>query len=149
MPGTDWHFQKMSLKRSGFMPRWIPFIALLFTAAGIIVMFLIGGLIRILAWYLLQLLLPALGFLAMILTIIWLIIQRRADRVVVLTELASLIALSPALIIAVPLPSLFPVGFAEGLPLYFKGIDGPAMPEGGIKVIDGTPVATGTVVQNR
>lgn len=43
-------------------------------------------------------------------------------------------------------PSLYPVGFAEGLPLYFRDHDGNAMPVGGYEIVDSQPVATGDVV---
>lgn len=43
-------------------------------------------------------------------------------------------------------PSEFPINFAEGLPLYFRDHDGPPMPEGGLEMIDGTPVAVGATV---
>lgn len=46
-------------------------------------------------------------------------------------------------------PAQFPVGFAEGLPLYFRDHDGPPMPEGGIKEENGKLVATGAVVQHK
>lgn len=43
-------------------------------------------------------------------------------------------------------PAQYPLNFAEGLPLYFRDHDGPPMPEGGFKEVDGTPVATGATV---
>ena len=46
-------------------------------------------------------------------------------------------------------PAVFPVLFAEGLPLYFRDHDGPPMPEGGLKEEDGQIIATGMVVQHR
>lgn len=46
-------------------------------------------------------------------------------------------------------PAQFPVGFAEGLPLYFRDHDGPPMPEGGIVEVDGKLVAAGAVVQHQ
>ena len=46
-------------------------------------------------------------------------------------------------------PAVYPILFAEGLPLYFRDHDGPPMPEGGIKKKDGQIVATGAVVQHR
>ena len=46
-------------------------------------------------------------------------------------------------------PAVFPVLFAEGLPLYFRDHDGPPMPEGGLKEEDGQLIATGMVVQHR
>ena len=47
-------------------------------------------------------------------------------------------------------PQRFPLNFAEGLPLYFRGHDGPAMPEGGFDVDSATGdiVLTGAVVQH-
>jgi hypothetical protein len=45
-------------------------------------------------------------------------------------------------------PRLYPVNFAEGLPLYFRDTDGDPMPLGGIAVRDGKPVATGALVQH-
>jgi murein DD-endopeptidase MepM/ murein hydrolase activator NlpD len=46
-------------------------------------------------------------------------------------------------------PAVYPVNFAEGLPLYFRDHDGPPMPEGGIELRDGRPIATGVVVRHR
>jgi len=46
-------------------------------------------------------------------------------------------------------PTVFPLNFAEGLPLYFRDHDGPPMPEGGVRVEDGKAVATGPVVQHK
>ena len=46
-------------------------------------------------------------------------------------------------------PRLFPLNFAEGLPLYFRDHGGPAMPEGGFDVdTTGGVVLTGAVVQH-
>ena len=45
-------------------------------------------------------------------------------------------------------PKEYPINFAEGLPLYFRGHDGPAMPRGGVE-IDGDAVTfTGDQVQH-
>lgn len=46
-------------------------------------------------------------------------------------------------------PATYPVNFAEGLPLFFRGHDGPPMPEGGLRMEGERPVATGAVVQHR
>jgi hypothetical protein len=45
-------------------------------------------------------------------------------------------------------PNLFPLNYAEGLPLFFKDHNGPAMPLGGYKVVDGKVVLTGDLVQH-
>jgi hypothetical protein len=45
-------------------------------------------------------------------------------------------------------PSIYPVGFAEGLPLYFRDHDGPPMPEGGFRVEGERAVPLGPVVRH-
>jgi hypothetical protein len=45
-------------------------------------------------------------------------------------------------------PAVYPLNYAEGLPLYFRDSDGPAMPEGGFEIVDGLPVPLGPVVQH-
>ncbi|MEW5738393.1 MAG: M23 family metallopeptidase [Myxococcota bacterium] len=45
-------------------------------------------------------------------------------------------------------PTRFPVNLAQGLPLFFRGHDGPPMPEGGVREEQGKPVATGAVVRH-
>lgn len=46
-------------------------------------------------------------------------------------------------------PREFPLNFAEGLPLFFRDHDGPAMPEGGFEEIDGVLILTGPTVQHQ
>ena len=47
-------------------------------------------------------------------------------------------------------PAHFPVGFAEGLPLFFRGHGGPAMPEGGFEELDDGGIRlTGAVLQHQ
>jgi len=45
-------------------------------------------------------------------------------------------------------PAVFPVNFAEGLPLYFRDHDGPPMPVGGVKFEGDTATAIGDTVQH-
>ena len=45
-------------------------------------------------------------------------------------------------------PALFPINFAEGLPLYFRDHDGNLMPRGGIEINGDTETAVGDVVQH-
>jgi uncharacterized membrane protein (GlpM family) len=45
-------------------------------------------------------------------------------------------------------PTIFPLNFAEGLPLYFRDHDGPAMPVGGFLIEGDSFTATGDVVQH-
>jgi len=46
-------------------------------------------------------------------------------------------------------PTVYPINFAEGLPLYFRDLDGPAMPQGGYVIVDGAVVTTGDMVVHR
>ncbi|MCA9970012.1 MAG: M23 family metallopeptidase [Anaerolineales bacterium] len=45
-------------------------------------------------------------------------------------------------------PAVYPLNFAEGLPLYFRDHDGPAMPLGGFAIVGETAVATGNLVRH-
>lgn len=45
-------------------------------------------------------------------------------------------------------PTVYPVNFAEGLPLYFRDHNGPPMPEGGYRIEGDQPIATGDLVQH-
>lgn len=45
-------------------------------------------------------------------------------------------------------PAEFPINFAEGLPLYFRDHNGPAMPRGGVKIEGEKVTALGDVVQH-
>lgn len=45
-------------------------------------------------------------------------------------------------------PSERPVGFAEGLPLFFRDHDGPPMPEGGVEQVNGRWVAPGPTIRH-
>ena len=45
-------------------------------------------------------------------------------------------------------PKNSPLTFSEGLPLYFRDHDGPAMPEGGFKVSNGKVTLTGATVRH-
>ena len=45
-------------------------------------------------------------------------------------------------------PNLYPINYAEGLPLYFRDHDGRSMPEGGFKEEGGKPILTGDTVRH-
>ncbi len=42
-----------------------------------------------------------------------------------------------------------PINLAEGLPLFFRDLDGPPMPEGGLDLVDGKVVAKGVTVRHQ
>jgi hypothetical protein len=45
-------------------------------------------------------------------------------------------------------PTVFPINFAEGLPLYFRDHDGQPMPVGGVRFEGDTPFAAGDVIRH-
>ena len=66
------------------------------------VMFLRGGLSRVSAWYLFQLIPPALGLVALLLVIINILVRRRVSRLAALVGLLAAAALLPALMLVRP-----------------------------------------------
>ncbi len=90
---------------------YLPLGLILVTAIVLAGMLISGGMRKIYAWYLLQLLLPGTGLLGLIFTMTrWLIVRHFEKR----TGLASLLALLPALMLVFPLP--FPASLARTTP---------------------------------
>ncbi|HET6823614.1 MAG TPA: hypothetical protein VFH34_13270, partial [Anaerolineales bacterium] len=75
--------------------RLIPVTLMLITLIALTILFLMGGLRKITAWYLLQLNPPLLGLISIIAIIIYFIVKRRYSRLLVLTTLIGLISLVP------------------------------------------------------
>ena len=67
---------------------------LLIAVGALLIMFALGGLTRITAWYLIQVVLPVAGLLALLLLIVYLIAVRRFTWPVAVIGLGSLLALS-------------------------------------------------------
>lgn len=85
-------------------------MAMLLVAAAILgIMMLSGGMSKILAWYLMQVVLPVLGLLSLLIIGIFALVRRRWNRAILSTLLLSLLALLPALLM------VFPVGFPSSL----------------------------------
>lgn len=78
--------------------------AIILAFIALAVMFLAGGLTRISAWYMLQLIPPALGLIALLLVVVNVIVRRRVTRSAALVGLLGLVALLPALTLVRPLP---------------------------------------------
>lgn len=81
---------------------WFPVGTLLLAAIILLVMMLLGGMIRIAAWYLFQFLLPLLGLLFLVVTVLSALFRRRLSRTIVITGVASLLALLPGLLMFSP-----------------------------------------------
>jgi hypothetical protein len=80
----------------------------------LLVMFFIGGIKRISAWYLLQFIPPFLGLISLIAIVIYAILKRKFTRLMTITLLVALLALSPA--ITTVRPVAFPVSIESTEP---------------------------------
>jgi len=82
--------------------RWTPVALLLLAAIGLAAMLVVGGMTRVLAWYWLQTLLPMLGLVVLLVVVVVLIVRRRFTKFIVITGLAALVSLVPAISLFVP-----------------------------------------------
>jgi hypothetical protein len=82
--------------------RLIPLTIMLLVIVTLLVVFLMGGLWRITAWYLLQLIPPLLGLITLIAIIIYVIVKRRFSRLLIISSLTALLSLLPAILLVKP-----------------------------------------------
>src|SRR5512145_2708788 len=84
--------------------RSIPLTILLLMIGILLILFLMGGVPRIMAWYMLQLLLPIPGLIFLLAIIIYVIVKRRYSRLLIVTSLIALLSLLPAIMLIKPIP---------------------------------------------
>jgi len=89
--------------------RLIPITIMLLSLGILLVMFLMGGMTKISAWYLLQFVPPLLGLISLIALSIYAIVKRKISRLFIATSVVTLLSLSPALMM------LKPVAFPSSL----------------------------------
>jgi len=94
--------------------RLIPLTLMLLSLGILLTMFLMGGMTKISAWYLAQLLLPILGLLSLITLIIYAIVKRKFNRLMVATLVTAIISLSPAIMLVKPIA--FPASLERTTP---------------------------------
>lgn len=82
--------------------RLIPVSFMLLSLGIILVMFLMGSMVKISAWYMLQLIPPLLGLISLILIIIYAIAKRKFSRLMSITLIVALISLLPAITLVKP-----------------------------------------------
>lgn len=82
--------------------RWIPITFMVLTLVALLVLFLIGGLWKITAWYLLQFIPPVLGLIFLIAIIIYALIKRSFSRLLIVTTLIALLCLLPGIQLVKP-----------------------------------------------
>ena len=94
--------------------RWIPLTTMLLTMVILLIFFLSGGMQKITAWYMLQLIPPALGLIFLITMIIYAVVKRRFSRLLAATFLVTLLSLSPAILMFKPIA--FPASLESTAP---------------------------------
>lgn len=82
--------------------RLLPLTLMFLTLVILLILFLRGGLVRITAWYLLQLIPPVLGLIFLITIIIYAIVKRKASRLLIVTSLTALLSLLPVILMFRP-----------------------------------------------
>ena len=92
----------------------IPMIMMLIALGALLILFLMGGMRKITAWYLLQFIPPALGLISIIAIITYVIITRRYSRLLIVTTLIALLSLSPAILMVSPIA--FPASIESSTP---------------------------------
>lgn len=92
----------MSKNRIGVYLSWLPLLMILLTAILFGGLLLVNGMVKITAWYLLQLVVPAIGLVGLIFVLIRALVRKRLDGVSKTTGLAGLLALAPALMMIFP-----------------------------------------------
>ncbi len=76
--------------------RLTPISIMLLSLGILLVMFLMGGMTKISAWYLLQFIPPLLGLISLIALIIYAIVKRKFSRLYIATSMVTLLSLAPA-----------------------------------------------------
>lgn len=94
--------------------RLIPISLMLLILGVILVMFLMGGMTKISAWYALQMIPPVLGLISLICIVIYAIVKRKFNRLMSATLIVALISLSPALMMVKPMA--FPASLEKTAP---------------------------------
>jgi hypothetical protein len=94
--------------------RWMPLVLMLTALGLILVLFVRGGLLKITAWYLLQIVPPVLGLVFILAIGIYFIVKRRASKLLFATGLIALLSLSPAILMVSPIA--FPASLESTTP---------------------------------
>jgi hypothetical protein len=83
--------------------RLIPLTVMLLTFGILLIFFLRGGLQKITAWYLMQILPPLFGLIFIIAILIYAIVKRRFSRLWIVTAVLAVLSLSPAILMVRPI----------------------------------------------
>jgi hypothetical protein len=94
--------------------RLLPLTIMLLALLLILALFLMGGMLKITAWYLLQFIPPLLGLISLIVILIYVIVKRRFSKLLITTSILAIICLLPAILWIRPVA--FPASLASTTP---------------------------------
>ncbi len=94
---------------------WLPAAVMLLTAASLAIIMLQGGMRKVSAWYLLQVIPPLQGLLCLVPTVLYALIRRRLTKAIAATILASLLSIAPAIQMFAPVVA-YPASLASMTP---------------------------------
>src|SRR5690606_25229499 len=91
---------------------WLRAAVILLTAASLAIIMLQGGMRKVSAWYLLQVIPPLQGLLCLVAIILYALIRRRMTKPIAATVLVSLLAIVPAVQMVAPVVA-YPASLAS------------------------------------
>lgn len=94
--------------------RLIPIVVMLLTLGILVVLFLMGGMMKITAWYNLQFIPPILGLVSLITIIIYATVKRKFSRLLTTTLITSIVSLLPVILMFKPVA--FPMSLEKTKP---------------------------------
>ena len=94
--------------------RLTPISLMLLILGVLLIMFILGGMTKITAWYLSQIIPPVFGLVSLIAVIIYAIVKRKFNKLMAATLILAIVSLSPAISLVKPLP--FPASLEKTKP---------------------------------
>ena len=105
---------KLTPSRLWRIVRLIPIVMMLLALGILVVLFLMGGMMKITAWYTLQFIPPILGLVSLIAIIIYAIVKRKFSRLLTATLITSIVSLLPTILMFKPVA--FPMSLEKTTP---------------------------------
>jgi hypothetical protein len=92
----------MTRKKASQVFRYLPLVLILIAVIVLGSLFLSGGMRKVTAWYLIQIILPAAGLIGLIYSIVRSIVIKRIDYIVLATGVISLLVIAPVIMLFSP-----------------------------------------------
>lgn len=84
--------------------RWVPLLLMMIILLGLLAVYFIGGMPRIMAWYLFQFIPPIFGFVFLVVIVLYGLIQKKYNPLMIVTMVLSLVSLLPILLLVIKVP---------------------------------------------